>query len=133
MTQDQSLSPTGTDPASGLEEHARSNLLRALSDSKSRSILQATATRPLTAAELSEKLDLPLSTVYRKLDRLLEASLLQETHRMSASGRHPCQYRCLLDWIHVEMSGEGRSLFRIHASLRSGTSSEAEFSGGDDQ
>jgi predicted transcriptional regulator len=87
----------------------------------------------LTAAELSEKLDLPLSTVYRKLDRLLEVPLLQETHRLSSSGRHPCQYRCRLDWVHVEMSEEGRSLFQIQASLRSDTSSESEFSGGDDQ
>ncbi|WP_152041118.1 ArsR/SmtB family transcription factor [Salinigranum salinum] len=133
MTQDQSLSPTGADPASGLEERARSELLRALSDSKSRSILQATVSRPSTAAELSEELDLPLSTVYRKLDRLLEASLLQETHRLSSSGRHPCQYRCTLDWVHIEMSGEGRPLFQIQASLRSDTSSESGFNGGDDQ
>jgi Fe2+ or Zn2+ uptake regulation protein len=87
----------------------------------------------LTAAELSAELDLPLSTVYRKLDRLLEASLLRETHRLSSSGRHPCQYRCTLDWVHIEMSGEGRSLFQVKASLRSDPASESVSSGGDDQ
>jgi hypothetical protein len=78
-------------------------------------------------------LDLPLSTVYRKLDRLLEIPLLQVTHRLSSSGRHPCQYRCTLDWVHVELSGEGRSLFQIQASLQSDAPSESESSGGDDQ
>jgi DNA-binding transcriptional ArsR family regulator len=133
VTRDQSLSPGGTDSATGPEEHARSDLLRALSDSKSRTILQATADRPSTAAELSETLDLPLSTVYRKLDRLLEASLLQETHRLSSSGRHPCQYRCTLDWVHVELSRQSRSLFRVRTSFRSETSAESGSSGGSDR
>lgn len=39
-------------------------------------ILQATAT-PISAAELSTKLDIPIATCYRRLDELTEANLVK--------------------------------------------------------
>jgi DNA-binding transcriptional ArsR family regulator len=52
-------------------------VLEVLSDDCSRTILSA-LTEPLTATELAEQCDIPSSTVYRKLDTLTAAGLVEE-------------------------------------------------------
>jgi hypothetical protein len=44
---------------------------------------------------------MPTSTVYRKLEALSEAALLEETRRLRDHGNHPVQYRRRLDGVHV--------------------------------
>jgi DNA-binding transcriptional ArsR family regulator len=46
----------------------------------------------MTANELSEACDIPLSTMYRKLDRLTEASLVTESTEIRRSGQHTTRY-----------------------------------------
>lgn len=81
-----------------------SAVLELLSDPGCRAILSATG-HPRTAAELCEVCDMPTSTVYRKLERLSEAALLEETRRLRDHGNHPAQYRRRLDGAHVSFHG----------------------------
>jgi len=78
--------------------------LTALSDPKCRAILASTSEQSLTARELSERLNLPLSTVYRKLDQLSAVPLLEEAVQFSTDGKHPHQYACPIDQIQVTIS-----------------------------
>lgn len=83
--------PGRGDPAQMLEQ---------LSDPGCRAILAATG-RPRTAAELCEACDMPTSTVYRKLEALSDAALLEETRRLRDHGNHPVQYRRRVDRVEV--------------------------------
>jgi DNA-binding transcriptional ArsR family regulator len=67
-------------------------VLDALSDADCRSILEATGDRPLTVAELERACGLPRSTLYRKVEALVDAGLLDERVRMREQGPHPRAY-----------------------------------------
>ncbi|MFB6108381.1 MAG: helix-turn-helix domain-containing protein [Haloplanus sp.] len=73
---------------------ADTSVLTLLSNESARSILCA-ANDPSTAKELAEQCGLPLSTVYRKLDQLVNTSLIEETTRVAGYGKHPQQYTLL--------------------------------------
>lgn len=63
-------------------------VIEALADSESRSILFSTIRQGKTAAELSEKLKIPLSSVYKKLADLEELTLIEvERWMISEKGR----------------------------------------------
>lgn len=66
-------------------------VLDILGDESSRTIIEALS-EPMTANELSEACDIPLSTMYRKLDQLTEASLLVESARIRKNGQHTTVY-----------------------------------------
>jgi predicted transcriptional regulator len=78
-------------------------VLDLLDDEDCRCILQATGTEPLSATELSEHCDIPLSTVYRKVERLELAALLEERVRLGLSGNHASEYRRRIDAIEVRV------------------------------
>ena len=46
----------------------------------------------MTASEISDASDIPLSTTYRKIERLEEAQLLYEGTEIRASGQHASTY-----------------------------------------
>ena len=52
-------------------------VIEALADSESRAILFSIIKKGLTASELSEKLKIPLSSVYKKLGDLEEITLIE--------------------------------------------------------
>ncbi|MCY4490532.1 MAG: helix-turn-helix domain-containing protein [Thaumarchaeota archaeon] len=69
-------------------------VIEALADSESRSILFSTIKRGKTAAELSDKLKIPLSSVYKKLSDLEELTLIKvERWMLSEKGRKFKIYR----------------------------------------
>lgn len=67
-------------------------ILDALDDADCRQILEATSDQSLTASELSETCGLPLSTTYRKVERLTETGMLRESIRLHRSGKHVNEY-----------------------------------------
>lgn len=83
-------------------------VLEAVDDEDSRAILEA-AGDPRTARELSTACDIPLSTVYRKLDLLLEASLVEDHVRVRESGHHASQYVRCFDELRVTI-GENEGI-----------------------
>ena len=86
-------------------------LLGTLEDPDCRAIIEATSTEALSASELSEECDLPLSTTYRKLDKLTEVDVLEERVRLSRSGQHTSEYRLRIDQIELSVDpGSGITL-----------------------
>lgn len=63
----------------------------ALADSDCREIIEALDS-PMTADEVSDACDIPLSTTYRKVKILREATLLNEQVEVRTDGKHTNTY-----------------------------------------
>ncbi|MEF8814949.1 MAG: winged helix-turn-helix domain-containing protein [Halovenus sp.] len=103
-------------------ETAVQALLDALDDADCRAILDATREKALTASEISEIHDLPLSTTYRKLDLLTEAGLLEERTRIRRSGKHASEYIRLVDDVAISLGPRGETEVRLSQGKRRGLS-----------
>ncbi|WP_323190698.1 helix-turn-helix domain-containing protein [Halostella sp. PRR32] len=79
------------DPFRDDDPPALQNILDALDDPDCRAIITELEA-PMTASELSDAADVPLSTTYRKLDLLTEASLLTEQTEIRSDGQHTTRY-----------------------------------------
>lgn len=89
------------------EQHAMlQTVLTALTDEDCRRILK-TLTEPMSASEIREACDIPLSTAYRKLNLLSEAALVAERLDVSKPGKHTTRYVTDFDTVTVELSEEG--------------------------
>lgn len=73
------------------------DLVELLDDEHVRSILTATSAEPLSARELSDRCDVSVSTIYRRLDRLEDADLLGERTRPRSDGHHETVYVSTLE------------------------------------
>lgn len=80
--------------------------LAALNDPDCRTVLAAATGEARTAGELMETCAIPRSTLYRKIDRLTDAGLLEEGVRLSPNGAHASEYRRAVDAITVSLSGD---------------------------
>lgn len=80
-------------------------VLDALDDPACRAIVQALE-EPKTAGELSEECDVPLSTTYRKLDLLTEASLLEEQTEIRSDGHHTTRYVLGVDSVELTLTDD---------------------------
>ena len=78
-------------------------VLGALHDEDCRSILDE-LTEPRTASELLERCEIPRSTLYRKLDRLVEATLLREGTEIREDGSHANRYEVDFEEVIVTRS-----------------------------
>jgi DNA-binding transcriptional ArsR family regulator len=85
-------------------------LLTALEDADCRAVLEATGEEALSAAELGDCCDIPSSTVYRKVEQLTEAGLLEEQLRVRRSGKHTREYRRAVDQLSLTIGSEGTEL-----------------------
>jgi predicted transcriptional regulator len=93
-------------------------LLEALDDADCRDILDATGNDALSASEVSERCDLPLSTTYRKLEILDDAGLLVERTRINHTGKHVSEYVRAID--DVTVSVDSKAGIQIEVSVRDG-------------
>lgn len=84
------------------EEAAKHRILGALADEYSRKILTATIEDPMSALELSKKYEIPITTVYRRIEELVEAGLLAAVKSgRTTDGKWYDLYRSLLKRIDV--------------------------------
>lgn len=81
------------------------SVLAAVADEDCRELLRA-MDEPRTAAELSESSGVPLSTTYRKIDQLVEASLVEELIEIRNDGRHTSRYFPDFSAIELTLSEE---------------------------
>lgn len=95
------------DVRAGIGEDAVEALLDAFDDAYCRAILDATSERALSAKEISEACELPLSTTYRKLEQLTDAGLLAERTRLSRTGKHTSEYRRVVEDVVVTIGAPG--------------------------
>lgn len=82
-------------------------LLGLLDDSDCREILDATSETARSATELSEVCDIPPSTIYRKVDLLTDAGLLDEGVRLRRNGKHTNEYVRAIEGIEVSVDDDG--------------------------
>ncbi len=81
-------------------------LLSALGSKYSAEILCAAGT-PKSAQALSEDIEIPIATCYRRIEELVDAGLLEcEGRTLSNEGRRTNIYRRTLDEIGVDFSAE---------------------------
>ena len=99
------------DPSRKEDPPSVDDVLDALADDAARRILIA-LTEPKTASDLSEECDIPLSTTYRKLEKLTDASLLEESTDIRRDGQHTTRYSVSFETVTVliDEEGNGREL-----------------------
>ena len=83
-------------------------VLDALDDADCRRILKELDVA-MTANEISEACDMPLSTTYRKLELLKEATLVEEETRIRDGGHHSHEYVTSFEAIQIALA-ESRDL-----------------------
>jgi DNA-binding transcriptional ArsR family regulator len=97
------------------DEPAKERILTALSDSYSRKILSATVDEPLSALEISKDYDIPITTVYRRIEELVDAGLIAAVKSgRTTDGKWYDLYRSLL--LRVDVSFQDGTI-RIDATV----------------
>lgn len=97
------------------DEPAKQRILTALSDEYSRQILTATAQKPLSALDISKNYEIPITTVYRRIEELVEAGLLAAVKSgRTTDGKWYDLYRSLL--LRIDVTFDGVDV-RINATL----------------
>ena len=90
-----------------------STVLAVLADEHAREILSATGYHPQSAEELVATCDLSLSTIYRKVDRLVELGLLAEQFQPSTEGRHRREYQSNVDSLELTYTSADQFTLKI--------------------
>ena len=79
-------------------------VLSVLDDEGSRELLLAAA-EYRSAQELADLTGIPNSTVYRKIDRLAEADLVDEQTEVRTDGKHTSRYRTDFEAVRIAHGG----------------------------
>lgn len=80
-------------------------IFEALADETAAAILAETTERERSADELAERVDASPSTVYRRVDRLVERGLLIERLQLDRDGNHYHVYRAALKRVEARLEG----------------------------
>ena len=92
------------------QESDASTVLSALGNKYSAEILCAAGT-PKSAQALSEDIEIPIATCYRRIEELVDAGLLEcEGRQLSEEGRRTNIYRRTLDELEIDFNGDGPRL-----------------------
>jgi len=100
------------DPSREEDPPAVDDVLDALADDAARRIVTALS-EPKTASDLSEECDIPLSTTYRKLETLTDASLLEESTDIRRDGQHTTRYAVAFETVTVSVDDDGGRAFDV--------------------
>lgn len=84
--------------------------LELLDDDHSRDILEAISTEPKSARALVRECDASRSTVYRRLDRLAEAGLVESGMALDGDGHHRTIFEATLEELTLDIQDGGISL-----------------------
>jgi DNA-binding IclR family transcriptional regulator len=106
------------DPLSGDDPPDLQSVLNALDDADCRTIIQH-LDEPMTATEVSEECDIPMSTTYRKLDLLTDASLLAEGTEIRSDGHHATRYEVDFDTVSIGLTEDQALEVSIERPARS--------------
>lgn len=85
------------------EECPPDEVFALLDDEYARAILTAANTQPMSAKALSEECDASLRTVYRRVERLVACTLLEEGTQLDEDGHHYSVYNSRLDHLTVTL------------------------------
>ena len=96
-------------------------VLAALDDEGCREIITV-LDEPMTAPEIADAADLPLSSTYRKLDRLTEAQLVTETVGVRQGRHRSSRYVVDFDRLSIGLNDDGE--FRVEIDQAAGDSAD---------
>ncbi|WP_121822989.1 ArsR/SmtB family transcription factor [Halostella salina] len=94
-----------TDPSVGTDE-----LLDLLGDDHARRVLREVADAPRTGRELVATVDASKSTVYRRLERLESAGLVESTRTIDPDGHHRKQFHAVDTVLEFDLRQNGLCL-----------------------
>lgn len=97
------------------------SVLKALDDPDCREIISVLS-EPMTAEQISTATEIPMSTTYRKLDLLTEASLLEEGVEIRPDGQHASRYVVAFDEVIIQLTEERE--FEVDVSREPQTADE---------
>lgn len=106
------------EPFAEEDEPALEDVLDALCDEDCRTIVR-NLEGALTASDVSEACDVPLSTTYRKLDAMVDATLLEESIEIRSDGRHTTRYRLAFDEVVLSLDEARRLDLTVSRPARS--------------
>lgn len=86
-----------------MSERENDRLLALLGDDAVRGILTATDERPMSAQMLDQHCEASLTTIYRRIEALLEHQLLQSHTKVSADGNHYSLYEANVERLDVTL------------------------------
>jgi DNA-binding transcriptional ArsR family regulator len=96
-------------------------LLDHLSDDHARDILHALGVSPQSAAALTERLPISRATVYRRLDDLVAAGLVDSHIALAADGHHRKQFYIVVNALTLQFGDDGVSIDATAAELACAT------------
>ncbi|QLH11244.1 transcriptional regulator [Nitrosarchaeum sp. AC2] len=86
------------------DQSINQSILKAYSDDEASKILNASIGESWTILEMLEKLQIPQTSGYRKVNSLIEDGLLiKDGHEISASGRKTDKYKSLFDNVEIDI------------------------------
>jgi len=92
-------------------------LLPVLGKKYSATLLVETA-EPRTAQELSDKLDIPIATCYRRIDDLCDCGLLEQSEtKISSENRQVKAYKRSIDDFSVDFDGSASVTFETESGI----------------
>ncbi len=84
-------------------------LLDLLSDEYVRDVLDHLGEAPQAASDLADRLDASRATVYRRLDRLTDAGLVESTVSIDGDGHHRQEFHVAAATATIQFGGDGVS------------------------
>lgn len=90
----------------GDKEWSPSNILDVFGDSIARAILVIADGDHVSVKEIAEQLDVSDPTVYRRIDPLVDANLLEEHRRIDRNGNQHKEYETVLDEATLTLDGD---------------------------
>lgn len=81
-----------------------------LADDCARTIMEATAREPQSAAELGAQCEASKTTVYRRLAELEDHGLVEVRQRPDTDGHHHKVYAATLDHVGIDLTDDGIDL-----------------------
>lgn len=80
------------------------DLLALLGDEYVQAILALTSLGPMSASELGDEIDVDVSTIYRRVDDMLDHDLLVERTRIVEDGSHHNTYEANVGHVAIEVA-----------------------------
>lgn len=75
------------------------NILKLISDQRSRKIMDSIQTEPKTAIQISRELDTELSSIYRRLQKFQKFNLLNVTFQITSNGKKSYYYQSKINGV----------------------------------
>jgi predicted transcriptional regulator len=82
-------------------------LLAMLGDDYATDIIKTISQKPRSARDIASKLDVSKPTVYRRLERLQDAGLVDASIEYDPEGHHRQQFYLVLDGVELSFEGGG--------------------------